>query len=123
MVAQVKALGAPVELITNGTLLTEHLSRQLIKAGVDVLWVSLDGATPESYADVRLGAALPEVMDNSPTSAMPVHLRTAPTGDRDRVCGDEAQHRRPAGCAATGRTAGRVALHGEQRPALHGRDA
>jgi len=64
MVAQVKALGASVELITNGTLLTEYLSRQLIKAGVDVLWLSLDGATPESYADVRLGAALPEVIDN-----------------------------------------------------------
>jgi MoaA/NifB/PqqE/SkfB family radical SAM enzyme len=71
MVAQVKALGAQVELITNGTLLTESLSRQLIKAGVDVLWVSLDGATPESYADVRLGAALPEVIDNV------VHFRHA----------------------------------------------
>ena len=64
MVAQVKALGAPVELITNGTLLTENLSRQLIEARLDVLWVSLDGATPESYTDVRLGAALPQVLDN-----------------------------------------------------------
>src|SRR5512136_2922022 len=64
MVAQVKALGASVELITNGTLLTEPLSRQLIKAGLGVLWVSLDGATPESYADVRPGAALPQVIDN-----------------------------------------------------------
>ena len=64
MVAQAKALGAPVELITNGTLLTEDLSRQLIEAGLDVLWVSLDGATPESYADVRLGAALPQVLEN-----------------------------------------------------------
>jgi MoaA/NifB/PqqE/SkfB family radical SAM enzyme len=64
MIAQVKSLGVRAELITNGTLLTEYLSRQLIKAGVDVLWVSLDGATPETYADVRLGAALPEVIDN-----------------------------------------------------------
>jgi len=29
-----------------------------------MLWVSLDGATPDSYADVRLGAALPEVLAN-----------------------------------------------------------
>ena len=29
-----------------------------------MLWVSLDGATPESYKDVRLGAALPEVISN-----------------------------------------------------------
>jgi len=64
MVAQVKALGITVELITNGTLLTREMSRQLIEAGLDMLWVSLDGATPESYADVRLGAALPEVLAN-----------------------------------------------------------
>lgn len=64
MVASVKALGTSVELITNGTLLTETRSRQLIEAGLDILWVSIDGATSESYADVRLGAALPQVLDN-----------------------------------------------------------
>jgi MoaA/NifB/PqqE/SkfB family radical SAM enzyme len=63
-VAQAKAAGARVELITNGTLLTEKRSRQLIEAGLDVLWVSLDGATPASYADVRLGAELPQVVAN-----------------------------------------------------------
>ena len=40
------------------------MSRGLIEAGLDLLWVSLDGATPESYTDVRLGAALPEVINN-----------------------------------------------------------
>jgi MoaA/NifB/PqqE/SkfB family radical SAM enzyme len=64
MVEQAKALGSSVELITNGTLLTKALSEQLIKAGLDMLWVSMDGATPESYADVRLGAALPEILAN-----------------------------------------------------------
>ncbi len=64
MVSQVKSLGATVELITNGTLLTEDRSRRLIEAGLDGLWVSLDGAKPESYADVRLGAELPEVISN-----------------------------------------------------------
>jgi MoaA/NifB/PqqE/SkfB family radical SAM enzyme len=64
MVALAKTLGATVELITNGTILTKPLSKQLIEAGLDMLWVSLDGATPESYADVRLGAALPEVLSN-----------------------------------------------------------
>jgi MoaA/NifB/PqqE/SkfB family radical SAM enzyme len=64
MVARVKALDATVELITNGTLLTQEMSGRLIEAGLDMLWVSLDGATPESYADVRLGAALPEVLSN-----------------------------------------------------------
>jgi MoaA/NifB/PqqE/SkfB family radical SAM enzyme len=64
MVAEARALGGPVELITNGVLLTETVSRGLIAAGLDRLWVSLDGARPESYADVRLGAALPQVLAN-----------------------------------------------------------
>ena len=64
MVAEAKALGCLVELITNGILLTEQTSCQLIAAGLDRLWVSLDGARPESYADVRLGATLPTVLAN-----------------------------------------------------------
>jgi MoaA/NifB/PqqE/SkfB family radical SAM enzyme len=63
-IAQAKALGGRVELITNGTTLTEKRARQLIDAGLDLLWVSIDGATPESYADVRLGAELPKVIEN-----------------------------------------------------------
>ncbi|HKI53036.1 MAG TPA: radical SAM protein [Anaerolineales bacterium] len=57
-------LGVKVELITNGTTLTEKKTRELIDSGLDVLWVSLDGATPESYADVRLGAEFPEILEN-----------------------------------------------------------
>ena len=63
-VKQIKELGARIELITNGTLLTERKGKQLIDAGLDVLWVSIDGASAESYADVRLGAELPKVIDN-----------------------------------------------------------
>lgn len=63
-IRRVKSLGVKVELITNGTILNEKISRQLIEAGLDVLWVSLDGATPESYEDVRLGAELPTVLAN-----------------------------------------------------------
>jgi len=64
MVREAKALGSFVELITNGTLLDRSLSAQLVASGLDLLWVSLDGATPEAYEDVRLGAALPEVLGN-----------------------------------------------------------
>jgi MoaA/NifB/PqqE/SkfB family radical SAM enzyme len=64
MVERVKAVAGKVELITNGMLLTEERSRELIEAGLDTLWVSVDGATAEHYADVRLGAALPTVFDN-----------------------------------------------------------
>ena len=79
MVAAVKALGAPVELITNATLLTRDLSRHLIEAGLDVLWVSLDAATTEVYGDVRLGAILPQVIANVACFRdMPRHVNPAP---------------------------------------------
>jgi MoaA/NifB/PqqE/SkfB family radical SAM enzyme len=64
MVSEAKGLGARVELITNGMLLDARTAHGLVQAGLDTLWVSLDGATPESYADVRLGAALPQVLRN-----------------------------------------------------------
>ena len=63
-IRRVKQLGVKVELITNGTILNEKISRQLIDAGLDTLWVSLDGASPESYEDVRLGAEFPTVLEN-----------------------------------------------------------
>ncbi len=64
MIRQAKLLGTKVELITNATLLTKEKSLALINAGLDMLWVSLDGAKPESYADIRLGATLPKVLQN-----------------------------------------------------------
>jgi MoaA/NifB/PqqE/SkfB family radical SAM enzyme len=63
-IARVKELGVKVEMITNGTILTEKKSQQLIDSGLDVLWVSIDGASPASYSDVRLGAELPKVLKN-----------------------------------------------------------
>jgi MoaA/NifB/PqqE/SkfB family radical SAM enzyme len=63
-VARVKTLGVRVELITNGTTLKERKSQQLIDAGLDLLWVSIDGASPESYADIRMGAELPTILGN-----------------------------------------------------------
>ena len=64
MLASAKAAGCTVELITNGTALDERSARELIRIGLDRLWVSIDGATPESYADVRLRDALPQVVAN-----------------------------------------------------------
>jgi len=63
-IAQVKTLGVRVELISNGTTLTEKKTRQLIDAGLDMLWVSIDGASSDTYADVRLGAELPTIIEN-----------------------------------------------------------
>jgi MoaA/NifB/PqqE/SkfB family radical SAM enzyme len=64
MLATAKSIGCRVELITNGTMLHEATRAELVRIGLDRLWVSIDGATPESYADVRLWDALPEVTEN-----------------------------------------------------------
>jgi sulfatase maturation enzyme AslB (radical SAM superfamily) len=64
MVRQVKALGCTTELITNGILLHPQTAAALLDAGLDTLWASLDGATPEHYSDVRLGSELPRVLEN-----------------------------------------------------------
>lgn len=64
MLATAKSAGCPVELITNGTMLGDSTRRELVRIGLDRLWVSIDGATPESYADVRLWNALPQVIED-----------------------------------------------------------
>jgi len=64
LLERAKDLGYRVSLITNGILLTEQVIRRLVHMKLDMLWVSLDGASPECYADVRLGDALPVVIQN-----------------------------------------------------------
>jgi MoaA/NifB/PqqE/SkfB family radical SAM enzyme len=64
MVAAAKSVASRVELITNGILLTPEMSRAFIAMGLDRLWVSIDGASPESFADVRLGAELTGILAN-----------------------------------------------------------
>ena len=54
MIAAARSLGIAVELITNGTLLTERLIQPIIECGVQRVWVSIDGASRDSYTDVRL---------------------------------------------------------------------
>ena len=64
MVAKAKAAGARVELISNGILLSDELASRLVTAGLDFLWLSIDGASPQSYADIRLGNHLPQILAN-----------------------------------------------------------
>jgi len=64
MVAEVKRLELQVEAITNGMLLDEARTEALLDAGLDTLWVSIDGASPECYVDVRREGELPRVIEN-----------------------------------------------------------
>ena len=129
MVRQAKAVGSSVELITNGMLLDESMSLELVKAGLDTLWVSMDGATPESYKDVRLGAALPQVLANladfrqvdQALWGCPGHISQAAA--RDHIRGDEAQHLGPSGRFSDGQPFRRPPFYGDQCPAVHARYA
>lgn len=67
MIEKAGRVGSKVELITNGILLDANLATRLIEAGLSTLWVSLDGASPESYIDVRLSNSLDEVLQNIAT--------------------------------------------------------
>ena len=64
MIVSACETGTQVEMITNGILLDETKARRIVSAGLNRLWVSIDGSTPESYSDVRLGNALPLVTAN-----------------------------------------------------------
>jgi len=64
MIELAKAAGHSVALISNGILLTEQVTQKLIDLRLDKLWVSLDGASPECYMDVRLGDSLPLILEN-----------------------------------------------------------
>ncbi|WKZ37424.1 MAG: SPASM domain-containing protein [Anaerolineales bacterium] len=64
MIQRARELGHRVSLITNGIPLTERVANRLIELKLDMLWVSMDGASPECYMDVRLGDALPRIIDN-----------------------------------------------------------
>ncbi|MDD5628286.1 MAG: radical SAM protein [Elusimicrobia bacterium] len=64
MVADLKALGLRVEMVSNGTRLDEAMGRGLLRAGLDRLWISLDGTEAETFEQVRKGARFKDVVRN-----------------------------------------------------------
>ncbi len=64
MIRRVKTIGAEARMITNGLALDEATIESLVDMELDTLWVSLDGATPECYEDVRQASALPVIIEN-----------------------------------------------------------
>lgn len=60
-----KEAGCWVCFTTNGLLLKEPLSRQLIEAKVDLINVSIDGSTPETYEKVRGKGTFTRALDRA----------------------------------------------------------
>ncbi len=64
MVSLASSRKIKVDFTTNATLLTSTMSSDLIKSGLSHLTVSLDGATPETYETIRVGACFETVIEN-----------------------------------------------------------
>jgi MoaA/NifB/PqqE/SkfB family radical SAM enzyme len=66
IVAHLRRRGAHVLFNSNATALSERMGRALIAAGLSELRISLDGATPETYARVRgvTPRTLPKIVRN-----------------------------------------------------------
>jgi len=66
MIEAIRSLGLEVTLGSNGVLLTEQVSRELIRLGVDQLVVSIDGGRPATYQGIR-GTQLSIIIKNLET--------------------------------------------------------
>jgi len=51
MIREVKATGARAELVSNGTLLTPQMAKDLISSGLDKIWISLDTSHQDSIQE------------------------------------------------------------------------
>jgi MoaA/NifB/PqqE/SkfB family radical SAM enzyme len=60
-----KSRGLYVTLNDNFTLMTEQVSRRIVELGVDQIFLSLDGATKETYEQIRGGANFDKVLANA----------------------------------------------------------
>lgn len=64
MLGYLKARGVFVEFFNGAHMLTEERSRSLVEMGVDKIWISMEGATAETYERARVGASFQKVVSN-----------------------------------------------------------
>jgi len=64
VIAKLKERGLKVELITNGSLLTEECVENIVGLGLDRLFVSIDAPQPEEYARIRVEGDFSAVVRN-----------------------------------------------------------
>ena len=64
MIRVAKEAGCRVGFTTNGTLLGPAASQRLLDLDLDLLAVSIAGATPQTHAAIRVGSDLTQILDN-----------------------------------------------------------
>jgi MoaA/NifB/PqqE/SkfB family radical SAM enzyme len=60
-----KSRGLYVTLNDNFTMMTEEAARRMIELGVNQIFISLDGATKQTYEQIRVGANFEKVIGNA----------------------------------------------------------
>jgi radical SAM protein with 4Fe4S-binding SPASM domain len=60
-----KSRGMYVTLNDNFTLMTEKAAQRIVELGIDQIFLSLDGATKETYEQIRVGANFDKVISNA----------------------------------------------------------
>jgi MoaA/NifB/PqqE/SkfB family radical SAM enzyme len=60
-----KSRGLYVTLNDNFTLMNEQVARRIVELGVDQIFLSLDGATKDTYEQIRAGANFDKVIANA----------------------------------------------------------
>jgi len=56
--------GVKTELLTNATMLNCEMSKMLIDAGLNTLWVSVDGFDREGYEKIHIGSRFDTITEN-----------------------------------------------------------
>lgn len=56
--------GVNTQLLTNGTLLSRTMADELLKAGLSMLWISVDGFNRSSYEKVHIGSQFDLITEN-----------------------------------------------------------
>ena len=64
MLEELRSHGANVRVITNATLITPEIAKQIVSLGLDKFIVSFDGASKELYEETRVGATYEKVLDS-----------------------------------------------------------
>ncbi|MFH1681062.1 MAG: radical SAM protein [Candidatus Eisenbacteria bacterium] len=64
MIRYERTQGNYVVSVTNGMLLTKEATGEIARSGLNMLRISIDGATEQTYRSVRKGASLPTVLEN-----------------------------------------------------------
>ena len=63
-IADAKSAGCRTGILTNGLLLKKDVAAALIHAGLDMICISMDGATAEVYNSIRIGSNFDRVCEN-----------------------------------------------------------